>query len=260
MHLSGFVRFVWAATFFGQIVLLWVLFVRRRAASFPAFTLYIAESVCIVAALRFFHGRLSVDAFRGLYLRLNILDSAFQLLVVCELAVHVFRPTGEWARDVFKTFVGVVCASILVAALLTWLDLPIVRLKTQAFMLRSDFFATALMSELFVGMIVLSSTAGLPWKTHTARVAQGLGTYSIVCLARDIAINSVALRRHMQIFTQSDHVRNLAYLGCEVFWIAMLWREAPAPRELPEKMRAQIYTLQRRVEYDLIRIRSWRRS
>jgi hypothetical protein len=52
----------------------------------------------------------------------------------------------------------------------------------------------------------------------------------------------------------------LVFLACEAYWIAMLWKKAPEPRELPEAMRAQIYTLQKQVERDLARIRAWRKN
>lgn len=38
------------------------------------------------------------------------------------------------------------------------------------------------MSELFVGMLSLSVTVGLPWKSHTTRIACGLGIYSGICV------------------------------------------------------------------------------
>jgi hypothetical protein len=185
-------------------------------------------------------------------------DEILQLFVVYELAVHVFRPTGVWARDVNKTFIGVVCASTVVALLLTWLAHPAAHLPLQTFILRSNFFSAALMSELFVGMVVLSATAGLPWRTHVARIAQGLGAYSLVCVALDIVINYVSVNRHPHVLAEFADLQTLTYFGCEVFWIVMLWQEAPAPRELPESMRMQIYSLQKRVEYDLIKIRTWR--
>ncbi len=219
MHLSGFDRFVWAATFFGHILVLLVLFARRRARSFPAFTTYVAENIVTTAVLYFVFNNLSFSTYRYSYWSLGILDEFLQLLVFYELAVHVFCPTGVWARDVRGTIMGIVCVSGVVAFLLTWLANPTARLPIQAFILRSNFFSAALMSELFVGTIVLSATAGLPWKTHVARIAQGLGAYSVFCVAMDIAVNYI-----------------------------------------PELMRMQIYTLQKQVEYDLIRIRTWRRN
>jgi hypothetical protein len=165
-----------------------------------------------------------------------------------------------WARDVRRVFVGVACASTLVALLLTWLAHPTAHRQIQTFMLRSNFFYAALMSELFVGMVVLSATAGLPWRTHVARIAQGLGTYSILCVSRDIIVDYVGLSQHRQLYNELSHFRILTYLACEGFWIAMLWQEAPAPRELPESMRAQIYALQKQLEDDLKRIRTWRRK
>jgi uncharacterized membrane protein YccF (DUF307 family) len=114
------------------------------------------------------------------------------------------------------------------------------------------------MSELFVGMLALSATVGLPWKTHIARIAQGLGAYSVVCLVTDTISNYYGNEPH--VFAVLDTLRNIVSIVCEGYWLAMLWQEAPAPRELPESMLTQIYALQRQVEDDLTRIRDWRRS
>ena len=260
MHLSSFDRFVWAATFFGHTLLLFVLFVRRRASSFPAFTTYIAENTGTTVVLYFVLNHFSFGAYRYSYWSLGLVNEILQLLVFYELAVHVFCPTGVWARDVRRTFLGVVCAAGAVAQLLTWLAHPTARLPIQTFILRINFFSAALMSELFVGMMALSATAGLPWKTHVARIAQGLGAYSIFCVAMDVVVNYVGLSQHAHLYAELSHLRILTYLACEVFWIVMLWQEAPAPRELPESMRIQIYSLQKQVEYDLIKIRAWRRN
>ena len=255
MNLSGFDHFVWAASFAGQILLLLVLVVRQRARSFPLFTVYAVENIVTTCVLYAVYSHF-YSAYFYAFWSLQIVDEAFQLLVFCELAVHVFCPTGEWAPDVRKTFVGLMCASTLVALLLAWLAHPPPSLPIKAFFLRSDLFSAALMSELFVGTMVLSVTVGLPWKTHVARIAQGLGAFSLICVAKDIVY--LGLGADSRIFRELDHVRILAYLGCEAYWIVMLWQEAPAPRELPEAMRTRIYTLQRQLEYDLIKIRAWR--
>lgn len=260
MQLIGFDRFVWVAGFCGHVLLLLVLFVRGRAGSFPAFTSYIAENAVTTVVLYFVWNHLSFDVYRRTFWSLGILDEVLQLLVVYELASHVFCPTGAWARDVRRPFLGLAGASIVVALLLTWLAHPTARLPIQTFILRSNFFSAALMGELFAGMVVLSATAGLPWRTHVARIAQGLGTYSLFCVAKDIVVNYVNLTRHPRLYTELGHLRMLAYIACQSFWIVMLWLEAPAPAELPESMRMQIYSLQKQIEDDLTRIRTWRRK
>jgi hypothetical protein len=192
------------------------------------------------------------------YWYLGFIDEALQLLVFYELAVHVFCPTGTWALDVRRTFFGLVGASILLAFLLSWLAHPVARLPIQTFLLRSNFFSATLLGELFVGSMVLSITVGLPWKTHVARIAQGLGVFSLICAATDIASNYNGIDRDTPTFTELGRIQVLAYLACEVYWIVTLWQEAPAPRELPDAVRMKLYTLQRQVEDDLNRIRKWR--
>jgi hypothetical protein len=261
LTLSGFDRFIWAAGFAGNLALLFVLFRRYRARPFPIFTAWIALSVVRTVVLYVVLNRLPTgNAYTDFYSSFNVVDEVLQFLVICELAFHVFRPTGVWARDVRKTFVIMLFASAVVALSMTWLSVPPTRTALQGLILRGNFFSAALMSELFAAIVVLSATAGLPWKTHVARIAQGLGAYSFVCVARDIALHYVGLSADGRVFTELSHLRILSYLGCQAYWIVMLWQEAPAPRALPESMRTQIFALQERVEYDLLKIRAWRRD
>lgn len=258
MQLSGFDRFVWAAGLSGHILLLLVLFLRRRTGTFPAFTALIATYIGKTVILYFVFYHQPFRIYRDFYWSLNIADEMIQLFVVYELAAHVFRPTGVWARDVHRIFLGATGVASAIALLLACLAQPATSFPIQTFIVRSDFFSAVLMTELFVTMVVLSSSAGLPWKTHVARIAQGLGAYSIVCVTTTTIVNYVGLKDHGLLYNQFSHLQNLTYIGCEMFWIVMLWQEAPAPRELPESMRMQIYSLQKRVEYDLIKIRTWR--
>jgi len=260
MQLSGLDRFLWAATFFGEVLIFFVLLVRHRARSFPWFTAFIAENVGTTIALYFVFYHFSLLTYAHWYWYLGILDEVLQLLVLYEVSVHVFCPTGTWAPDVRKAFLSATCACTVIALLLTWLANPTSRLPIQTFVLRSNFFSSALMSELFASMILLSATAGLPWKTHVARIAQGLGAYSFVCVATFTALNYLSAAQRNRLSTPISHIQIMTFLGCEIYWAVMLWQEAPAPRELPESMRIQIYTLQKQVEYDLMRIRTWRRN
>ena len=109
-----------------------------------------------------------------------------------------------------------------------------------------------------MGSVVLTATVGLPWKTHVARIAQGLGAYSLFGLAIDIGVTPVGITPDNAVFAALMRAQKLVWLACQVYWIVTLWQEAPAPRELPEVMRAQIFSLQNRVRDDLIRIRGRR--
>jgi hypothetical protein len=256
MELLSFDRFAWAVSFFGHIALLLLLTMRGRARSFPLFTTYIASNIAKTVILYFIlHDR--PGDYSSAYWSMGVLDEALQFLVLLELALHVFRPTGVWAPDVWKTFAGLACASVIVALPLTWMAAPRSATLGRAFVLRGNFFSAALLSELFVAMLALSAVAGLPWKTHVARIAQGLGVYSMVCVAIDIVSRYLGNDDHA--YKVLSHIRIGTYLACEGYWIVTLWQEAPAPRELPESMLTQIYALQRQVEYDLAKIRDWRR-
>jgi hypothetical protein len=111
------------------------------------------------------------------------------------------------------------------------------------------------MSEFFVGMVVLAVKAGLPWKTHVARISQGLGVYSIIDVLIEAGHSYFGVGRNTQTYTTLSHIRIAAYLSCVAYWIIMLWRNAPDSRKLSDHMRGQLIQLQTMVDSDLEMIR-----
>ena len=262
MGLSGVQQFLWASGFAGNCILLVVLLIRKRAASFPAFTSLIAFTV--IRTILLFSIALNFPIISKPYFRtywsLRYVGDVIQLVVFYGLARQVFCPTGVWARDIRRAFQWLVAASVFLALGLTFLASPSSVYWYQTYILRGDFFISVLMSELFVGMMVLASTAGLPWKTHVARIAQGFGAGALISVVLQGANNYFGLGHGHHAFLLIEKAEDFSTLGFLGFWIVALWRDAPAPRELPDAMLMQIYTLQRRVESDLGKIRNWRRS
>jgi hypothetical protein len=260
VHLTGIDYLFWAASFIAEIILLVVLLMRHRARSFPFFTFWIAETIATTVLLYLISRYGNKHAYLVGYLYTGCVDLALQLCVFYELASHVFRPVGKWASDVRRSFAGLICVSVAIAWGLTWLATPPASTWMRTLIIRGNFSSSVLMSELFVGVVVLAATAKLPWKTHVARISQALGIYSVIGILTEAGHSLFGLNPAARISTVFTYVRISAYLLCVGYWIVMLWREAPAPRPIPEEMRMQLVGLQRRVEWDLQRIRVWKRS
>jgi hypothetical protein len=250
MHFDHTDYLFWAAGLFGHIVLLVVISARHRAETFPFFTTLISANIVKTITLYLVASHNTRYFYRVTYSCLTAVDLVFQLCVAYEVALHVFRPTGRWAPDVRRGFVIVVVASITVAAGLTTLAQTPAKTWLAAVLIRGNFFSSALMSELFAGMIILSVTVGLPWKPHAARVAQGLGFYSLVTVLTEAGHNIFGMERSSRISGDLTLLRILTYLICLMYWIVMLWRDAPAPRELPAEIHSQLVAFQRLLEYD----------
>ena len=256
MHLSHTDYLFWAAGLLAHIVLLVVIATRHRAKMFPFFTTLIAANIVKTITLYLVALYGTRYSYRVTYSCLTAIDLVLQLCVVYEVALHVFRPTARWAPDVMRGFVIVVVASITIAASLTTLAETPATTWLTAVLIRGNFFSSALMSELFAGMILLSVTVGLPWKPHAARIAQGLGFYSLVTILTEAGHNIIGIERSSRLSSDLNLLRIVTYLICVMYWIVMLWRDAPAPRELPAQIRSQLVAVQRLLEYDLRRLRT----
>jgi hypothetical protein len=256
MHLTRLDFFFWAVSFLGNIGLLFVLWHRRRAESFPFFTALITLNVVRTIVLYFVLRLGTHKTYFNTYWSLALLDTALELGVVYEIASRVFRPVGVWAQDVRDSFIWMVGLSVTVALGLSWLASPPAHTWAQSFVTKGTLFAAALISELFVLMMTLSISARLPWRTHVAKIAQGLGVYSLVSLLSETGHSYYGVGRDVRAFVFLSHIRIAAYITCVVYWSVTLWRKEQPSREMTQEMRERLFTLQRRVEYDLQGLRS----
>ncbi len=147
---------------------------------------------------------------------------------------------------------------IAVAVGLAWLADPHTRLRIQLFIIKGNLFSAVLMSELFVAMIVLSVGVGLPWKPHAARIAQGLSIYSVIDFLVETGHSYFGLSLDTRTYHDLSHVRIAVYDACAAYWIVALWRHAPPPRELSDRIYKEMSALQVLVGSQLQSLRSRR--
>ena len=255
MHLTGLDLLFWAAGFGAHLILLSVLLVRHRYRQFPIFTAFIFMNVLRTIALYFTESLGTKATYFYTFWSFGLLDTLLQISVVYEMYALTFRPLGTWARDTRAQLKWLTMLAVLVAAGLTWLAAPHARLWMQVAVIKGTFFSSVLMTELFVGMMALSVKAGLPSKTHVARISQGLGLYSAVDVVVEAAHSYFGVGHGVHIYTTLSQVRMTAYLVCVGYWIVMLWQEAPAAREMPERVLGQLIELKSAVDSDLEEIR-----
>lgn len=260
LKLSYVDSLLWAAGLVMPALLVAVLVARHRVRSFPMFTAFVAASVLrSLILIVLVHHYVARTYFLTYWSLAILVDVILQAAVVYETATHVFRPLGHWAPDARRGIAWIAAASLGTAAILTWLATPVSELWQESIVVKGSFFASVEMSELLVGMVLLSVTVGLPWRTHVARIAQALGTFSLLDVVLTTLHTVYGERYQAHIDLQLTNVRKFAWLACLAYWIVAMWREAPAPRELPEAARQQLRHLQARLAYDLYTLRSGRR-
>jgi hypothetical protein len=252
VHLTSLDRLLWALSFFGHCLLLTVLLVRRRATTFPAFTTLISVNILRTIILYFTLNYGTKSSYFYTYWTLAIIDTALQLAIAYELATHVFQPLGAWAKDVRRSFAILAGVSLLVALGLTWLAAPPTHSLRLMIVIRGDFFSSVLMSELFVAMVALSVTLGLPWRTHVARLAQGFGVIAIFGFITDAAHNYLGAAT----YTLLSHLQIELYLVSLTYWSVTLAMKEPEPRKIPEHLHQELRDLHRRAVLMLENLRA----
>ena len=257
MQINALMRVIWPAGFLGHLVLLAVLFARHRAKQLPWFTALIGFQVVQTTLLFLVRG--NDQQYMVMYLATSIIDPLMQFAVAYEIARSTFQPMGRWASDTRRAIVLLAVGSLALAAGMTWLAAPFSASWTQVLITRLNFFTSTLMTELVLGMVVLSVTAGLPWKTDVANIAYGLGVYAILGMAIATAHTLYGRTYRMDIGMALSYTRMCFYVVCQGYWIATLWQESPEPRELPAEVLQHLRSLQSRFAYDLYAIRKWRK-
>jgi hypothetical protein len=256
MNLTSLDLFLWAGGLLGHLTLLSVLCFRHRARAFPFFTALITADIVRTFTLYLVHAQETKHAYFLTYWSLLLLDIALQLCVVYEVASRVFRPLKVWAADLRDGFLWMVGLCLCVALILAWMERPPAGTWMQNFAARGNLFVAALMSELFVAMTALSLSARIPWRTHVAAIAQGLGAYSLVTVLIETAYSYFGVGSNMASAILLSHMRMFLYLTCVAYWIIAFWCEERQARVMPREMRQEIFSLQTQLTYGLQQLRS----
>lgn len=247
MSLTSVAELIWAASFAGHAALLAVLLLRRRWREFPVFTGYIAFHALetpFLYGLFLFH---SSAWYARVYWAGALIDFAFQLGIVLEIARNVMKPTGTWLRDARKQFVLGGAAGLLLAAGLTWWLTPPGARGLQRLEMKGNLFAAFLICELF---LVISSTArklGLGWRSHVLAITQGFGVWVVVSLLTGVLQSYFGHSRYFVILEYSHQFVSIGVLG---YWVVQMWSDEPARRPISEELRQYIVALHDRMEYD----------
>lgn len=245
MHLNDLDFLFWMAGLAGHLAVLFVLVWRKRVAQYPIFTSFIATNALRTLALSIVFRVGSAAQYFEVYWLLAVLDSVLQAGVVYELASGAFRPLRGWVRDVRLTLIAYAIMSLVIAASLTLLSAPPTKRWVDSLVIKGNFFSEVCISELFVGILYLSVTSGLPMKTHAIRISQGFGVYSIIDVGIEAGHSYFGVSGNSHSYIALSHFRMLAYLGSLCFWIATLWRDEEPARHLTDEMRSQLTDLQR---------------
>ncbi len=255
MYLTRLDLFLWGAGFLSNVLLLFILFYRRRAFQFPFFTAIITLEVCKTILLYLVRGYGTKSNYFYAYWSLTLADTLLQLCVVYEVASQVFRPMQRWASDLRRSFGWMVFLSVGLASAITWLASPQALNWMQALATRGNLFGASLMSELFVAMLVISMTAGLPWRSHAGAIAQGLGGYSLVSVLIETGHAYFGVGGDMPAFVLLSQLRMVAYLGCVGYWTVNLASDEQPGRVMTGEMRAAMVTLHAQLAGDLRSLR-----
>jgi hypothetical protein len=253
MQLNALDVVFWFLTFAEHIGLLYILL---RIRQFPVFTALIALDVVRTITLFLLRSHGPKGSYFYTYWALAVADVGLQLGIIYELASRIFRPTGAWIRRT-KRDTGIwACISIVVAFVLSQVPRPSTEFWLQVVILKGSFFSAALMSELVVGMFVLSARAQLSWPAQTARVATGFAIYSLTTLGVETANTFFGLKDGNPMYVMLSHIRIAVYIGCAGYWIVSLLGEVRSDRQIPKHIGRQALAVSEAVESRLDILRS----
>jgi hypothetical protein len=207
---------IFAAGVLGHLLLLAVLFIRKRVGRFPWFTLliifYVVRSVGLVAALR-------VSGHPAPLFASMIIDSTdvfLQCAVLAELSWNSLQPLGAIRR--FTVPLLLVASGIVIVNRLA----PPGHTTLRTVLVLMHFLLSVLMVEWAIVLAFLLRSLGLSWRSHVAVISFGFGVYSAALLAGG---GYFTTGREMRDYVFFSFFRIVVYLLIVVLWSVGLWFE-----------------------------------
>jgi hypothetical protein len=212
---------IWAMGILGDLLILVVLFTRRRFPRFPWFTLLIAFHFLVAISLKT-ASHFSGHADSGFTANIiDLTDVLLQCAVVAELIWIALRPLAGLRRLLLPLLLVVLEIFIVLRhALATHHSLPevLVLLHTRLLFLRLEWA---------IVLVFLLPSLRLTWRSHVAAISFGYGVFSAHQLAVD---GYFATSREISDYASSPSFRILVYLLTLLWWLVSLWQEEPNVR------------------------------
>jgi hypothetical protein len=215
---------IWAAGLLGHLLLLTVLFMRKRATRFPWFTLFIVFYLLRslgLAVTQHFSGR-PVHLFATMVL--DITDILLQCAVLAEVTWIALRPLGGVRR--FTMPLLLVASGILIVLRVA----PSSHSSVRATLALMHFLLSVLMMEWAIILALLLRPLRLSWRSHVAAISFGFGVFSVALLAGGEYFTT---GREMRDYVFFSFLRISVYLVVLLFWSVSLWFAEP---------RSKVYT------------------
>jgi hypothetical protein len=210
---------IWAAGLFCHLVLLTVLFARKRVTRFSWFTLliifYFLRSVGLAIALRL-SGH-PVQQFTTVIL--DVTDVLLQCAVLVELTWIALRPLGGVRR--FSLPLLLLASGVLMVIRLA----PAGHFSLRSLLVLMHFLLSVLMVEWAIVLAFLLRPLRLSWRSHVAAISLGLGVYSASLLAGG---GYFTTGREMRDYVFFSFFRISIYLLVLLWWAVTLWFAEPA--------------------------------
>jgi hypothetical protein len=206
---------IWVAGLLGHLILLIVLFLRRRAAHYPWFTLligfYLLRSIGLAATTHL----AGHPGYRLATQAIDLTDVCLQAAVLAELISKALRPLNV-ARQ--ATLSLLLIAS---GVLMTIRVAPPMHMWHRMTLVLIHFLLSLLMLEWAVLLAFQLRPLRLSWRSHVAAISFGFGVYSLALLAGG---GYFTVGREMKDFVLFAFVRIGVYLLVLLWWIVCLWR------------------------------------
>lgn len=206
---------VWAAGLIIECILAWIVFARRIARRFPAFTALMVFYPLRAGSLFACNGHIDSGAYESLGSFLSLIEFVLQILVAGEIGLQWARAPGGQARR-YGLLAAIVCGALALA----WWVAAFTSGKVAVD--RVEIFIWFLMAGLFAVVMRGAQRANL------LRISAGFAAFSIFQLVALGGRLHAWAERDMAKYLVWSYVPAVGYIAVVAYWLTALRPEPVA--------------------------------
>ena len=212
---------LWAAGFFTDAALVFVLLYRHRYRTVPWFTIWVAFDLLnrIVSRFVLASGRTHTQIQQfGAFLSLLL-----QLAVLPEIVRHLLRG-GRPVKHIRMRPAWTVATALLLACGLAGFTPPASGSRFDIWGARADLLITLVLVIVLVAIIISSRLAAIQWRSYVMRESHGFASRALAALAAGSLPAHWHIPGHPEAFS---YLRSFTFEAVSLYWTAVFWFPDP---------------------------------